>query len=387
MQNLSQTAELTQDNLAAYHDALVLATKEAAREGRFDRRSSNDKSDSPVVVSGRQRVSFKDEPTSDNAATGMDRALAEPSDPGTLDDLDQDDDAIIAAANAEALENDDEGIYGQEFNFYASAGGEAQYANGGYFGEPGPGPGIKRSHSGRANGQEPSLTPITERSEWSQRTSMISLAMHGGLAPAPAPPQPGLAQLADAIQHEDESAHSLHALLRLRRGWGGSDVSLAGSSAAPSFKSPPPPMQAPPPPPYTLAFPAGPAPAAAVAPPRTAPPTAAPFDPADPDRTPVPAPPQRLSLQTADLGKALPLPPPRSAGSDGSPIKRSHAVKGSSSGGGCAGHSRTSSGAESISYVRESDEDGGRWVMEKRRTGESGVMEVLGREVLEVGRI
>ncbi|MDT9071186.1 hypothetical protein, partial [Escherichia coli] len=33
------------------------------------------------------------------------------------------DDPIIAAANAEALENDDEGIYGEEFGFYAHAHG------------------------------------------------------------------------------------------------------------------------------------------------------------------------------------------------------------------------------------------------------------------------
>ncbi|PMD28548.1 hypothetical protein NA56DRAFT_17137 [Hyaloscypha hepaticicola] len=56
-------------------------------------------------------------------------------------DLDSDgleDDANIAVANAEALANDSDGFYGQEFGFYsAPAAGEAEYANGGYFGPRG----------------------------------------------------------------------------------------------------------------------------------------------------------------------------------------------------------------------------------------------------------
>lgn len=47
-------------------------------------------------------------------------------------------------------------------------------------------------------------------------------------------------------------------------------------------------------------------------------------------------------------------------------------------------HSRNSSGAESVSYARESD---GRWVLERRRTGDAGELELIGREYLAGARI
>lgn len=51
-------------------------------------------------------------------------------------------------------------------------------------------------------------------------------------------------------------------------------------------------------------------------------------------------------------------------------------------------HSRTGSGADSVTYVREDDDNGKkRWVLERRRTSEQGVLELVGREVLENGRI
>jgi hypothetical protein len=50
-------------------------------------------------------------------------------------------------------------------------------------------------------------------------------------------------------------------------------------------------------------------------------------------------------------------------------------------------HSRASSSA-SISYKQETVEDGSpKWVIERRRTGDSGEMEVYQREVLEGSRI
>jgi hypothetical protein len=51
------------------------------------------------------------------------------------------------------------------------------------------------------------------------------------------------------------------------------------------------------------------------------------------------------------------------------------------------GH-RHKGSADSISYIQE-EEGGGetRWVMERRRTGESGQVELLEREVVEGGRI
>ncbi|KAF2130342.1 hypothetical protein P153DRAFT_365955 [Dothidotthia symphoricarpi CBS 119687] len=52
------------------------------------------------------------------------------------------------------------------------------------------------------------------------------------------------------------------------------------------------------------------------------------------------------------------------------------------------GHSRNGSGADSVTYVREHDEAGeGRWVLERRRTAESGELELIGREIVEGGRI
>jgi hypothetical protein len=47
-------------------------------------------------------------------------------------------------------------------------------------------------------------------------------------------------------------------------------------------------------------------------------------------------------------------------------------------------HSRTSSGADSVSYQRDAD---GRWVLERRRTDEEGGNEVIDREYLAGARI
>lgn len=186
---------------AAYHDALVAGVNQAALNGKFSRNislglgasSGFDSNAGPMPnagpqidagrhIEGLQMVNnFEDADDFD-----LDDALA--------------DDPIVAAANAEALENDDEGFYGQEFGFFARASGpgEAEYANGGYFGSRGI-EGIGRSHSGRVN--DSSLTPITERSEWSNRNSAISLTMHG-FPPysAGSQPSPGLAQLVDMMQ-------------------------------------------------------------------------------------------------------------------------------------------------------------------------------------------
>ncbi|SLM39287.1 hypothetical protein LPUS_09800 [Lasallia pustulata] len=227
-------ARLTEDNLAAYHDALALAANQAALDGRFVRKPSIDDSpENPSYGSG-----FSGMTANNNRVSPKMGGFPQPGNADDTEDFDFDDaledDTIIAAANAEALENDDEGFYGQEFGFFAHASGETEYANGGYFGTRGA-DGIGRSHSGRVNFQEPSLTPITERSEWSNRTSTISLAMYGLPHPPQAPQPvtaPGLAQLADMMQHEDDNM-SLSALLKLRRGaWGGSNNSLRSSSGS-----------------------------------------------------------------------------------------------------------------------------------------------------------
>ena len=384
-----QSAGLTQDNLAAYHGALALAANRAAREGRFDRKGSLDEGTSQVEEGQkRSHVSFGELPPGKTPAS-TDKNDFEETTGFAFDDDDLDDDAIIAAANAEALENDDEGFYGREFGFFAhsSAGDEADYANGGYFGPGGP-DSIKRSHSGRVNGQEPSLTPITERSEWSQRNSMISLAMNPSHGSYPQASQtPGLAQLADALQYEEDNM-SLSALMKLRRGaWGGSEVSLhsngshKSASAQPFGFQSPPSTSMPPPPSRNSAHFSSPAQSFSVGSPNS---VSSGLLSSEPDAHALAGSAHNnasfsgnaLRLSTQDLvGGPFALHRPASSGSvDRSPVRRSGAVK---------GHSRESSGAESVSYV----EEGGRWVVEKRKMGDGGVVEVLGRQVVEGGRI
>ena len=365
--SFNQSAGLTQDNLQAYHSALAMAADRAAREGRFDRKPSIDGGTVQQQPSeGRKlRVSFDEHQV--KQAVESSTAIDFPDEPESFDfDDDLDDDAIIAAANAEALENDDEGFYGQEFGFFAHANGsgEAEYANGGYFGSAGY-DGIKRNHSGKANFQEPSLTPITERSEWSQRNSMISLAVQGAFPPSQQ--TPGLAQLADAMQYEDDNM-SLSALLKLRRGaFGGSNGSLRSTgsqrSGSPQRYNP----QA------SVGMLTNGLGGSQLAGSSTFSLVSSNGVASDDDL--VPGSPT-LTLQTQGLVLNPPgMPGDRNSESESSP-KRRGAVR-------SFGHSRNSSGADSVSYVAETDEDGAkRWVLEKRWTGE-GVQRI----VVEGGRI
>ncbi|KAL4888323.1 hypothetical protein BDV59DRAFT_188820 [Aspergillus ambiguus] len=228
---------LSEQNLEAFHNALVQAANQTATEDRFGRnasiseRSLGQKSIGPTLEAPREVISADDH-------------LVQPTDGSEFEEVFEDfsyddndasfyDDPIIAAANAEALENDDEGFYGQEFGFYAQAYGpcSSELTNGGYFGPRGV-EGISRSFSSRGKFREPSLTPITERSEWSTRNSVISLTAAHGAAHSNTLSSPGLAQLVDMGNIEDEM--SLSALMRLRRGaWGGSNGSLRSSSGSP----------------------------------------------------------------------------------------------------------------------------------------------------------
>ena len=390
----SHTAGLTQDNLAAYHDALAMAANQAALSGKFARRSSLQSeqsiehpgldSDPCPVVDESPSLEVNGHPFAQNI-------------PGS-DDYDFDDveseDAIIAAANAEALENDDEDFYGQEFGFYARKTGSGEYANGGYFG-----PGIGRSHSGR--NVEPALTPITERSEWSNRNSAISLALHGYPSSTLPPSTPGLAQLAD-LMHPQEDNMSLSALMKLRRGaWGSSTTSLqssSGTSGSPLTYHPPMASNA-----AALQYQQ--------------------LNRSNPtlintqnfgastyslnsntsysaDDSPVSEGSHTLTLQnfaippcTNPAMNAPYMAPSYSNGeSESSPVKSSSPVQSRPRSGLVPqkgkGHRRNASkDGESVCYVHERDEEGERWVLEKRRVGERGVVEVLGREVVEGGRI
>ncbi|OGE48482.1 hypothetical protein PENARI_c028G08485 [Penicillium arizonense] len=231
---------LTEQNLDILHNALAFAANEAAHNSRLDRTvSMSERSQGQdSIAHTAQTVDTQPGLVSDDSrlSQGADAMAFEDvfDDDLIYDDTDDAyfDDAIVAAANAEALENDDEGFYGQEFGFYAQADStcNSELTNGGYFG-PRRVEGVSRSHSSRGKFQEPSLTPITERSEWSTRNSMISLKAHGTTS-NPSQASPGLAQLVDMGNIDDEL--SLSALMKLRRGaWGGSNGSLRSSAGSP----------------------------------------------------------------------------------------------------------------------------------------------------------
>lgn len=364
-----QVAGLTETNLAAYHDALALAANQAAVEGRFDRKvsfSQNSDDTSQSFENSRQGIMSADSRFSFNYNT----AIAE--DDGFPFDDDMDDDPMIAEANAEALENDEDGFYGQEFGFYARSNvkSSAEIVNGGYFGERGSS-GVKRSHSGKANFQEPSLTPITERSEWSTRNSVVSLQMPGGLpGSAQSIPSPGIAQLLELDSPGYDEDMSFSALMRLRgRAFGGSTSSVNSAGGPLQISSP-------------LAhashhsFGHGDHHGARMSSAlhgRSSPVIGIPESeeedeedcrPTLTQNTPRKRIPEPLVYQSQEELPPSPMAVPAER-------RKGH-------------HSRNSSGAESVSYQREMD---GRWVLERRRTDEETGDETVDREYLAGTRI
>ncbi|KIX05268.1 uncharacterized protein Z518_06140 [Rhinocladiella mackenziei CBS 650.93] len=362
-------AGLTETNLAAYHDALAFAANQAAANGKFDRKvsfsqNSDDTSQSQFensqhgVISDDSRFSYN-----------LSSAIAE--DDGFPFDDDLDDDPMIAEANAEALENDDEGFYGQEFGFYARSHGKgtSELVNGGYFADRGSN-GVKRSHSGKANFQEPSLTPITERSEWSTRNSVASLQIPGGLpASAQSMPSPGIAQLLELDSPGYDDDMSFGALLKLRgRTFGGSSSSVNSLAAGHPASS-------------SLAHVSnhsfahsdlGLGRMSSSIHGRSSP-AGIPESEEEEEDTERPTltqnTPRKQMTEPIVVTSQEELPPsPASAAGD---RRKGH-------------HSRTSSGAESVSYARDTD---GRWVMERRRTDEGSGEEVVDREYLAGTRI
>jgi hypothetical protein len=375
---------LTQDTLAAYQSALAEAACTAAANGKFRRDSiqtpSEQEDPHPGLVTDSSHTSHY-EPFS---------PTYEIEDNFDYDDI-LEDDAIIAAANAEALANDCDGFYGQEFGFYsAPAASEAEYANGGYFGPRGA-EGINRSQSGRVVSREPNLTPITERSEYSNRNSFMSFSMNGPGAIQ----SPGLAQLAGMLRSpvDYEGDMSLDALLKLRRGaWGGSQASLHSSTGSPrsagGLEENSPVGQLPPwaqgsavgnPNPlsgghrrknsgFSLVSEAPSGAGTGV----------------QSESSSVPgSPTMTMSLSQSHLG------PLREDEGHSHPDEQAPEVKDRAKEGekGIRKHRYTGS-AESISYLKEDDPvSGERWILERRRTGESGEIEFLGREVVSGGRI
>lgn len=390
--SFSQATGLTQDNLGL-HDQLAMAANQAEIAGRFQRsyslastHESNDHFDPSAQINPYNSQMIL--PVNNNSGSGM----GEDTEDFAFDDAqigfddEEADDTIIAAANAEALENDDDGFYGQEFGFFARASGssESEYVHGGYFG-PRVLEGIHRMNSGREN-KDPSLTPITERSEWSNRNSAISLAMHGYPLSAQYPSNPQLASLRNLP--EDEM--SLEALQKLRRGaWGGSNGSLQSSSNSQNSGSPlnylPPGMVVP-----SLLQPANSNAHMMNASNQNLAGSFHSFSSsnghpssADSDPSPLLESPT-ITLSTSQPGLYIPQPmgppPPPPPAENTSPVRRT-AVIGKIPW--APSHSRNSSGAESVSYR----EEGGKWVCEKRRVDATGEIEVLGRSVVEGGRI
>lgn len=220
-----------QDSMHAYQAALAAAAHKAAASGKFRWSSSPSVHDNHERTGGSPTHDLDDLDETDDGF-GYEN----------MDDFELDDDAIIAEANASALANDSDGWYGQEFGFYsapgsqqhASRGGNSsskgagyEYANGGFFGPKGA-DGVNRSASGRIVSREPNLTPITERSEYSNRNSLMSLAVpgHGFGTPIQSP---GLAQLAMMADYGNDDM-SLSALMKLRsKAWGTSQASVSSS--------------------------------------------------------------------------------------------------------------------------------------------------------------
>jgi hypothetical protein len=391
----------------AYQAALAEAAHIAAASGRFRRGSSPTPPADLTITSPTDSSASQSRPENP-----LDDYEDDPF-ANDLDDFDFDDEAIIAEANATALAHDSDGFYGQEFGFYSapttqnnnhgrghntqnlsltvpsqalSADNLYQYSNGGYFGPSG---GVSRTKSGRILSREPNLTPITERSEYSNRNSIMSLALPQGLGSGGTSSiqSPGLAQLAMMAEDDDIS---LSALLRLRnKAWGGSQVSLVSSrdgspksergggrdatvpiagharqnsafsvwsnSDAGSGSGSP-----------TMSM--APLPA---------------LSPANMMPAPLFSPPlQHLSTGTVPFPR-VPEDDEETPSTPSRPVASPTAQHPKRPG---MGH-RHKGSADSISYTMEEESGETRWVMERRRTAESGEVEILEREVLGGGAI
>ncbi|KAI5251091.1 hypothetical protein E4T42_04548 [Aureobasidium subglaciale] len=330
-----------------------------------------------------------------------------PNDEYDFDDLD-----LISAANSEALANDDEGFYSQEFGFYARArpgddSGTIEATNGGFFGAPGIE--IVRQKSVK----EPNLTPITERSEFSTRNSYI-----GPFSPlAAALPSPGFppshmaaARMSPlAWQHLQEDEMTLADLRRLKQGaFGSSSNSVNSLSSSFGIPAPYSPTMAAPNMPGGYFMPR----AGGGVPMAWSNSSNSNYNPSNHSSSPVPTSPVHATMANSmanSLTLHSPLQPPHAffvPDNVSTPKKSSNGVhelpgtpvtakKAAANDTAAAperqrhqSHSRSGSGADNITYVREEDSTGGkRWILERRRTSEAGLLELIGREVVEGGRI
>jgi hypothetical protein len=328
-----------------------------------------------------------------------------------MDDFDVDDDAIVAEANASALANDSDGWYGQEFGFYSapasqhgqhnssSNGAAYLYSNGGFFGPKGM-EGVNRSASGRVVSREPNLTPITERSEYSNRNSMMSMALPWQ-GPGTPIQSPGLAQLAMMAETSDEM--SLSSLLKLRsRAWGGSQISLASSREG----SPKSDRGELPTAPWAGSF-NGPSMASSAHGRKNSVYSAISYDSESCSLAESPTVTMNMSMpnSTSAMQNDMLTGPTKRLSSSSQPeqshtslLSGSDMVAGSLSSASARSHDgafgrrsgighQHKNSADSISYTKEEESGETRWVIERRRVADSGQVEVLEREVIEGGRI
>ncbi|KAF2036592.1 hypothetical protein EK21DRAFT_52117 [Setomelanomma holmii] len=391
-------------DMSAYYSALADAATRAEAAGRFTRKASVDAGQSssdleeissltnsrPSLIPDDGRVSLETNsfPQEDDVF-GMSSSFVDDYDYSDYDSA-LENDPMIAAANAEALAYDDEGFYGQEFGFYASQVGDSPNAWGGFFGPSG----LGRTVSGRNAVREPNLTPITERSEYSTRNSFISLNhFRDGQQPLASP---GLAQLARMSPYgwPEEEDMSLDTLMKLRKGaFGGSAVSLPGSTSNSPRNSSPMGMQFVP----RMASPARNRMKEHTDSERESDDSAnvednfeadgdedeglmdavnaAYEDENDSDESAGEERPESPTLTASDYNslsspdshlehQRKDLPPLPSAAQ----LQVLHGMH--------------------VTYVREHDEAGEcRWILERRRTAESGELELIGREIVEGGRI
>ncbi|RYP26135.1 hypothetical protein DL766_006808 [Monosporascus sp. MC13-8B] len=446
-----------QDSMAAYQAALAAAAHQAAASGKFRRDPSPPPPANPTLTSTTTSGSVYSDQDDENGGNAVDEYEYDGGGytSAGLDDYELDDDAIIAEANASALANDTDGWYGQEFGFYSAPVTQHhsstvlteknlyQYSHGGYFGPSG----VNRTTSGRIVSREPSLTPITERSEYSNRNSLMSLMPSGANNAAPLQ-SPGLAQL--ALMGEDEGM-SLSALMRFRsRAWGSSQASIAssrdaspldrngaaspwdqdnnashwrksstfsirtqdsgagsGDSGSPTLimsMSMPNISNSAAPPPNTLSSNSNPS-TSACSPPLTGAGIPAPLF------SPPPPPPQHPHSNRSSAcppvfedeeaddtvvrepGPTVAGAPATDKSNQATPGRKAAAEEDQNAtpresrpkppG---MGHRHRGS-ADSVSYMREEESGETHWVMERRRTADSGEIEILGREVIERGRI
>ncbi|KAI8625503.1 hypothetical protein F5Y19DRAFT_267054 [Xylariaceae sp. FL1651] len=420
-QDIHRAISGAEDNtVAAYQAALAAAAHKAAASGKFRRNSSPPPSTNLTVTS--PTTSGSSHSHLDVINDTIDYHEFNDDFETGLDDYELDDDAIIAEANASALANDSDGWYGQEFGFYSTPlpqtshapiplgeNNSYQYSHGGYF-DPS---GVNRTTSGRVVSREPNLTPITERSEYSNRNSLMSIGWPQGPNSNGTMQSPGFAQLAMMAEDHDMS---LSALLKLRnKAWGGSQASLTSSregspyerngttspwyqepggigvasgrknsafsiysqdSIGPGSDSGSPtltmaisnvPTNSIP----TLAMSSSPSSNTA-----TSPVTAPIFRPLQASTTGLLiSKDEEPSFQKATSKIAQPLNE-NMIPAVGIPSQQRPGM----------GHRHRGS-ADSISYIREEESGETRWILERRRTGESGEIEILEREVVGGGRI